>query len=178
MIFNKKQLELGFSGLALLRISLIGKNNVAESIVIEMSKLLESGVGGSKSTTGEVKRYDISNGYREWSKTYDSIPNLLIQVEEPAVSSLIIGFKKGIALDAACGTGRYSKILSSLGHEVIGVDSSQHMLKLARSKVPKAKFIKGKLEKLPIESESVDLAISLSTFFSAFSLESFSDFTT
>lgn len=42
----------------------------------------------------------------------------------------------GVALDAACGTGRHTACLVSLGHKVIGVDTSPEVLTLAREKVP------------------------------------------
>lgn len=114
MATNKKQLELGYAGLALLRNRLVGNSDIAEKIVMEISKLVNERASVSSSAANEVKRYSVSSGYKTWSKTYDSIPNLLIKVEEPAVRSLLQDFKKGMALDAACGTGRYSKILSSL----------------------------------------------------------------
>lgn len=159
MIFNKKQLELGFAGLALLRNRLVGNDDIAKNIIEEIARISNYKTSPPSPVESKVAEYNVSDGYEAWSKIYDNIPNLLIQVEEPEVKSLLKEFKKGKAIDVACGTGRFSEILSSLGHEVTGVDSSPHMLKLAKAKVPKAKFIQARLEKLPIESESVDLAI-------------------
>lgn len=159
MVTNKKQLELGYAGLALLRNRLVGNKEVTDKIATEISKLAKGKSYILPSATEEIKRYSAPTGYKLWSKTYDTIPNLLIEVEEPAVRSILKDFKKGKALDAACGTGRYSQILSSLGHDVIGVDSSPYMLKQAKFQVPKAKFIRSNLENLPLESESVDLVV-------------------
>jgi len=47
---------------------------------------------------------------------------------------------RGVALDAACGTGRFAEFLAQRGHQVIGVDSSPDMLAHARRRVPAARF--------------------------------------
>jgi ubiquinone/menaquinone biosynthesis C-methylase UbiE len=63
----------------------------------------------------------------------------------------------GVALDAACGTGRHAAKLVELGHRVIGVDTTEAMLAVARQKVPAADFRTGRLEALPVDDGSVDL---------------------
>ena len=65
----------------------------------------------------------------------------------------------GVALDAACGTGRHSVYLAKLGHQVIGVDTSPEMLALAREKVPEGAFREADLHDLPLADDSVDLAV-------------------
>lgn len=159
MISNKKEFELGYAGLALLRNRLVGDKVLAGQIANEMSKLADEINKESPSESGAIKRHDVASGYKAWSDTYDNNPNLLIEVEEPVVKSILKSFKKGKALDVACGTGRYSRILHDLGHKVIGVDNTPEMLQHAKSRVPKADFIHGDVEKLPIANESVDLAI-------------------
>ena len=44
------------------------------------------------------------------------------------------GVGEGILLDLACGTGTVSLILSRMGYDVIGVDSSEDMLSVAQEK--------------------------------------------
>ena len=51
----------------------------------------------------------------------------------------------GIALDAACGTGRHCRYLLERGHDVIGVDASPEMLAKARAAAPAAEFHEGDL---------------------------------
>jgi ubiquinone/menaquinone biosynthesis C-methylase UbiE len=65
----------------------------------------------------------------------------------------------GVALDAACGTGRHAAYLASLGHAVIGVDSSAGMLARAREKVPQGEFHEADLRELPLADDSVDLVV-------------------
>jgi ubiquinone/menaquinone biosynthesis C-methylase UbiE len=52
-----------------------------------------------------------------------------------------------IILDLGCGTGRYSKIFSLIGMEVIGLDISKVALKLARKH--QQNLVLGTAEKLP-----------------------------
>lgn len=63
----------------------------------------------------------------------------------------------GVALDAACGTGRIAAYLVQQGHQVTGVDSSPDMLAVARGRVPAAEFLLGDLNHLPAADESVDI---------------------
>jgi len=56
------------------------------------------------------------------------------------------GIKKCKILDLGCGVGRFCKEISSLGHVVTGVDSSQEMINLARKTLPqKVKLINANL---------------------------------
>ncbi|MEM6525470.1 MAG: class I SAM-dependent methyltransferase [Bacteroidota bacterium] len=53
----------------------------------------------------------------------------------------LIGDAKGkTILDAACGPGKYSEILLSMGADVTGFDASPKMIKYAKARNPEAKF--------------------------------------
>jgi SAM-dependent methyltransferase len=65
----------------------------------------------------------------------------------------------GRALDAACGTGRHSRYLAGLGHEVVGVDASAEMLARARAVLPDVRFRQGDLNALPMGDGEVDLVV-------------------
>ena len=82
-----------------------------------------------------------TEGYGSWAGFYDEPGNQLIDLEQPIVREILDGLPRGVALDAACGTGRHSAYLASLGHTVIGVDSSVAMLARAREKVPGGEFL-------------------------------------
>lgn len=45
-------------------------------------------------------------------------------------------------MDLGCGTGNYSKLMTDLGMEVLGVDASAHMLKIAKKKYKMNKRLK------------------------------------
>lgn len=155
-----KQHELGLAGLALLRNWLVGNETVTKSILEEIQKLIGETKERPLIVRKEITAYDVSKGYKAWAETYDSVPNLLVEVEEPTVKSVIRKFSPGHALDAACGTGRYSEFLNSLGYKVTGVDFSPAMLLQARKfRNKQINFIQGNLTKMPLKDASVDLAV-------------------
>ncbi|TML40030.1 MAG: class I SAM-dependent methyltransferase [Actinobacteria bacterium] len=100
-----------------------------------------------------------TEGYGSWAEFYDEPGNQLIDVEQPIVREMLDGLPRGIALDAACGTGRHTAYLASLGHTVIGVDSSATMLERARERVPSGEFHEADLHALPLPDDHVDLVL-------------------
>ena len=103
-----------------------------------------------------VTRHDVEAGYTKWAPRYDG-PNPAIEVEEPIVRSIVGQLEPGVALDAACGTGRHAAMLADLGWHVIGVDATPAMLEVAKAKMAEADFRAGRLEALPVEDASVDV---------------------
>ncbi|HEX7254586.1 MAG TPA: methyltransferase domain-containing protein [Gaiellaceae bacterium] len=98
--------------------------------------------------------------YAGWAESYDEPGrNQLLDIEQPVVWEILDDFPVGVALDAACGTGRHSAYLESLGHTVIGVDDSPEMIERARAKVPAAEFHEGDLHALPLPDDHVDLVV-------------------
>lgn len=149
---------LGLEGLALLR-GWAGDFDEAftRSRLCEVRQLLDDpmlsahpGVTAARGTT--------IDGYQQWSASYDE-PNGLFDVDEPFVYGIVDRLPAGVALDAACGTGRFSEGLARRGHQVIGVDSSPDMLALARRRVPDARFESGDLTQLPLPVTSVDMVV-------------------
>ena len=108
--------------------------------------------------TADVDEVDPLPGYEAWSEVYDSF-NPLIEAEQPMVWAVLDSLPVGVALDAACGTGRHSAHLSATGWTVIGVDQSEPMLARARTKAPSARFEVGSLTSLPVDDESVDVVV-------------------
>jgi SAM-dependent methyltransferase len=64
-------------------------------------------------------------------------------------------------LDAGCGCGRFSQVVSDWGVDVIGVDMAPHALKAAHANAPRAKLIQASLLDIPIKSGSLDAAFSI-----------------
>ena len=102
--------------------------------------------------------YEVSGGYDAWAPRYDE-PNPAVDADESEVHRLLAGVKGGVALDAACGTGRHSAHLSERGFAVIGVDANRSMLALAESKVPAGDFRLGDLAALPVDDAAVDVVV-------------------
>lgn len=150
---------LGTQGLALLRYWLDADDTRLRDRVDELRRFLSAPDDAPMSIRFDLPKHDIRSGYARWASSYDSAPNPLIRVEEPVVRRMIDAAAPGVALDAACGTGRHATYLRERGHRVIGVDASPEMLAKARSRVPDADFRVGELEALPLDPASVDLAV-------------------
>lgn len=66
-------------------------------------------------------------------------------------------------LDLGCGTGRHALILAKRGYEIVGVDRSQDMLKIAREKAKRknlVEFVKGDITKFEL-GKKFDAVISM-----------------
>lgn len=76
----------------------------------------------------------------------------------------VLGFSPATVLDLACGTGNMTMELALRGYEVIGVDSSEAMLQVARRKFRSqgliAEFIQGDMRDFVIPKQ-VDAVISV-----------------
>lgn len=159
--FRVRELMLGIQGLALLRRAVDGDEAFLRERVADIRRLALAESGQDKLPDGgaAVSELDAATGYAAWSAVYDSLPSSYIEVEEPVVESVLDGLAPGVALDAACGTGRQARALTRHGHRVIGVDQSPEMLAKARANTPEAEFRVGSLEDLPVADDSVDLAV-------------------
>jgi ubiquinone/menaquinone biosynthesis C-methylase UbiE len=72
--------------------------------------------------------------------------------------------KNGKVLDVGCGAGvPVAKFLVEAGFEVVGIDFSEKMLKLARKNVPQATFIRKNMTKMDFADNSFD---GLTAFYS------------
>jgi ubiquinone/menaquinone biosynthesis C-methylase UbiE len=149
---------LGLEGVALLRaFSGAYDREFTLARLAEIRKLLESPDAFGAGI--EARPISTREGYDRWATSYDGQPNQLLEIEQPIVREILDGLPVGVALDAACGTGRHAAYLASLGHAVIGVDSSPGMLALARQKVPQGEFHEADLHELPLLDDSVDLVV-------------------
>jgi SAM-dependent methyltransferase len=152
---------LGVEGIALLRAYAGDFSDPAfsEQRITEVRTILEAYDRGELPAADQIGSISTVAGYRSWSGQYDEEDNPLIEVEEPFVRDILAGMTPGRALDAACGTGRYSAVLAAAGHDVVGVDGSPEMLAKARAKVPAARFRDGSLTALPLPDDDVDLVV-------------------
>ncbi|WP_407566334.1 class I SAM-dependent methyltransferase [Streptomyces sp. 184] len=148
---------VGLEGVALLR-SFTGEHDRAfvAARLGEIRRLLDD-----ESLAGagvDVARVSTVEGYRIWSESYDG-PNSAFDIDEPLVREILGPLPAGVALDAACGTGRMTALLAEHGHRTIGVDSSPDMLARARKRVPAGEFRPGALDRLPVADDAVDVVV-------------------
>lgn len=149
---------LGLEGLAILRSWMIDPTTVKDRSkeIVELVRRLNEPPWSNSNLAIERP---VTSGYAQSVNTYDDGPNPVILAEEPIVRSLLAKYPAGHALDAACGTGRHTSYLSSLGHEVIGIDATVEMLAVAESKAPSAQFKVADLASMPLPDGSIELAV-------------------
>jgi ubiquinone/menaquinone biosynthesis C-methylase UbiE len=69
-------------------------------------------------------------------------------------------------IDIGCGAGKITRELTEMGAYVTGVDPGERQIKLARSAklVGNERFLEGAAEKLPLDDESMDIALFCNSF--------------
>src|SRR5689334_16023148 len=55
------------------------------------------------------------------------------------------GIATGLVVDLGCGSGIWAQALLAAGYDVLGIDISPTMIRLARRKAPGARFLTGSL---------------------------------
>jgi ubiquinone/menaquinone biosynthesis C-methylase UbiE len=150
---------LGLEGIALLD-GWAGDRDRAftEARLAEVRKLLDDEKLRDRGVFAE--RVSTVLAYQQQAAGYDAAAGGgLFAADEPIVAEYLSGRKPGVALDAACGTGRFAEFLARRGHRVIGVDSSPDMLAYARRRVPTGEFRLGELDRLPLPDDSVGVIV-------------------
>jgi ubiquinone/menaquinone biosynthesis C-methylase UbiE len=93
-----------------------------------------------------VRYYDRIYWWKDYSKEVDFLVEAFRR----------FGIRGRRVLEVACGTGNHSRLLVERGYEVTGVDVSDDMLRIARSKVKRnAKFIRGDMRDLDTTVEGL-----------------------
>jgi ubiquinone/menaquinone biosynthesis C-methylase UbiE len=150
---------LGLEGIALLD-AWAGDHDRAftEARLAEIRRLLDDDQLRDRGVV--VERVSAATVYEQVSAGYDAeAGGGLFAADEPVVAEYLASREPGVALDAACGTGRFAEFLAKCGHGVIGVDSSPDMLAYARRRVPEAEFHVAELDALPLPDDSVDVIV-------------------
>lgn len=111
---------IGVEGVALLRcFAGEGDATATTARLSEVARLLamaqELGPGAS------APLVDTQDGYAAWGPSYDEPGNQILDIEGPIVRRILDALPVGVAVDAACATGRHTLHLTSRGHRVIGV---------------------------------------------------------
>jgi SAM-dependent methyltransferase len=60
------------------------------------------------------------------------------------------GVDRGLVVDLGCGSGIWARQLGFAGYDVVGIDASPAMIRLARAKAPRAKLITASLADVPL----------------------------
>ncbi|MBD3219909.1 methyltransferase domain-containing protein [bacterium] len=84
---------------------------------------------------------------------------------------LLDGVPPGPWLDLGCGQGRHLKALAERGRDVVGLDLSPELLRLARDESPSSRLIRADMCRLPLRPASMSAVLSLFTAFGYFEEE-------
>lgn len=97
--------------------------------------------------------------YPLWAPDYRDEPhNALMRAEQAAMADLLPDLAGRAVLDAACGTGRYLRLLEARGAaRIVGIDLVKDML--ARVRRGRAGLVRGDLRALPLAAASIDVAV-------------------
>jgi cytosine/adenosine deaminase-related metal-dependent hydrolase/SAM-dependent methyltransferase len=100
-------------------------------------------------------------GYRLWSRVYDSQPNPLLALEERFLETLLPPISGLDVVDLGCGTGRWlARFMSRDPKSLVGVDFSAEMLEQAERKLGgAARLLVGDCENVPLFSACADLVV-------------------
>jgi SAM-dependent methyltransferase len=143
---------LGLEGVALLRAQ---AGDFDETFVrarlSEVATIVGAMDGPELGRSSQLEVLDVEAAYAGWADDY-GVDDHLIVAEQPVLTGLLEELPRGTVLDAACGTGRVSRILRNLGHDVVGVDLSAEML--ARNDASPG--ARGRLDALPVRRGAVD----------------------
>ncbi len=152
---------LGLQGAALLRGFTGGfaDEEFVTNRIAEIRALLDNPALADEGLTATPGAIGAAEVYRNWAPNYDRPGNRLIEIEQPIMRGVLAGLPVGIALDAACGTGRHTGYLAELGHRVIGVDQSPEMLGKARERLPETPLLTADLARIPLADDAVDTVV-------------------
>lgn len=103
--------------------------------------------------------FDSKEGYDKYAKLYDKKLEFLNSFEKNMLMKMAGDVKGKKVLDIGCGTGRLARVLIEKNADYTGVDISEEMLKIAKKKNTKGKFLEADIEELPFEDESFDVII-------------------
>jgi ubiquinone/menaquinone biosynthesis C-methylase UbiE len=67
-------------------------------------------------------------------------------------------------LDVGCGVGTFLRLVADRGAEPFGLDASEALIEIARSRVPEADLRVGDMESLPYDDDAFDLVTGFTSF--------------
>jgi SAM-dependent methyltransferase len=121
-------------------------------------------MAATASTTGSGARWGPLWGARarDWAATEEQ--------QTPTYDEAIrrVGVAAGArVLEVGCGSGVFLRLAADRGAEVDGLDASEALLEIARTRVPEAELRLGDLQALPYEDDVFDLVAGFNAFFFA-----------
>ena len=99
---------------------------------------------------------------RDWAANEDQqVPTYEEAIRQAGITS---GQR---VLDIGCGSGVFLRLVAERGARVSGLDASEALIELARTRVPGADLHVGEMESLPYEDDTFDVVTGFNSFFFA-----------
>jgi len=113
------------------------------------------------SVSAPIRGTAPKEGYRLWSRVYDTQPNPLLALEERFLEALLPSVTGLDVVDLGCGTGRWlARLAPRNPASLVGADFSAEMLEQAERKLGgAAKLLVGDCEDVPLSSACADLIV-------------------
>jgi len=124
-------------------------------------------------TASKARSTSHTGSAGRWGPLWGARPDDWARSEEqqlPAYEEVIgrVGLEPGQeVLDVGCGAGVFLRLAADRGAEPFGIDASERLLELARSRVPEAELRLGDMQLLPYGDDRFDLVTGLTSFFFA-----------
>jgi len=118
----------------------------------------------SSAVTGSASRWGSLWGARpaDWALSED------LQVPTYEAALRRVGLASGQrVLDIGCGVGAFLRLVAARGGEPHGLDASEALVAVARTRLPDAELRVGEMEDLPWEDDAFDLVTGFNSFFFA-----------
>lgn len=93
--------------------------------------------------------------FNEYAEVYDELFSATMNYEKEVdfYDKIVRKNKCKSILEVGCGCGHRGKFFINKGYDYVGLDISEGMLKIARRKYPKIKFIQGDVRKLSLKEK-------------------------
>lgn len=141
------ELLLAVEGIAIARNIFSGTEELASERLDEIRQIMDGldTPGSAENQTVDTRELDVVDGYAKWAVGYDEVTNAVTEAEHRELAPILGSLHRGRAIDLCCGTGRVTQLLHRLGHDVRGLDQSEDMLKIARTKDRSIRYDRGVL---------------------------------
>jgi len=105
----------------------------------------------------------VAQGWRRWEPMFESFSwPLALRM----ASAAAVGAGQRV-LDVGCGVGAFLRLVAERGAMPYGIDASDRLVELARTRLPDADLRVGEMEHLPYDDDSFDLVTGFNSFFFA-----------
>jgi SAM-dependent methyltransferase len=102
---------------------------------------------------------------------FDEMGELWAEIADKNQTELQLAFLRNqlkldsYILDIACGNGRHLNPLTSVGYDIIGLDTSLRLLRIAKQRNANVELVRGDMRFLPFKEDNFEAVISMDTSF-------------